>query len=114
MFRERIRQYGVSIEMEAWHRLQDENEIRSLLERAGAEQVEIVDKQFGIHLNCADDWWEVIWNSGYRGMVDQLDGAQQEQFKQEHIAEVGELKTDKGIWMDVPVHIASALRPKDN
>jgi hypothetical protein len=74
----------------------------------------VVDKQFGIHLNCADDWWEVIWNSGYRGIVGQLNQEQLAQFRQEHLAEVAELKTDKGIWMDVPVHIASARRPVDN
>lgn len=113
MFRERIQRYGVSVNTEAWQRLRDEDEIRLLLENAGATQVEIVDRQFGIHLNSADDWWEVVWNSGYRGMVAQLDPASLEQFKLEHLAEVADLKGEKGVWMDVPVHIVSARRPED-
>lgn len=110
MFRKRMEAYGVAMDLEAWHRLKQVEEITALLERAGAVEIEVIDKQFGFHLNCADDWWEVIWNSGYRGIVNQLDADQLAQFRQEHLAEVAELQGDKGIWMEVPVHIITAHR----
>jgi len=43
-----------------------------------------------------------VWNTGFRHSVSQIALERLEQFKTEHLAEVGELITDKGIWLDVP------------
>jgi len=61
----------------------------------------VLSEQFGYQLSDANEWWEIVWNSGFRGPVSQLTPEQLEQFKGEHLAEVETLETPKGIWLDV-------------
>ena len=51
----------------------------------------------------AGEWWDIVWNAGFRRLVAQLSQKDQERFKREHLEEVGTLRTDKGIWLDVGV-----------
>ena len=44
-----------------------------------------------------------MWHTGFRHSVSQIAPERLEQFKTEHLAEIGTLATDKGIWLDVPV-----------
>ena len=53
-------------------------------------------------LHDAGEWWDIVWNSGFRGPVSQLTPGQLAQFRQEHLAEVARLATTRGIWLDVP------------
>jgi hypothetical protein len=57
----------------------------------------------GYHLETAADWWQVIWNSGYRGLLMQLTEKDLLRFRDEHLDDVQALADAKGIWMDVPV-----------
>jgi ubiquinone/menaquinone biosynthesis C-methylase UbiE len=114
MFRSRIGAYGVNIESTAWKRLTESSQCQELLAQAGAEDIEVVQKQLGHHLNDAQDWWAVLWNSGFRGFLEQLGEQDRQRFQQEHLDEVAALAGDKGIWMDVGVHLASARKPGRN
>jgi hypothetical protein len=58
---------------------------------AGLENIEVFSEQLGYQLKDANEWWDVVWNSGFRGPVSQLSPEQLEQFKQEHLAEVDKL-----------------------
>jgi hypothetical protein len=57
----------------------------------------------GYYLESADEWWDIVWNAGFRRLVAQLSPQDRERFKQEHLLEIGALRTDKGIWLDVGV-----------
>ena len=59
------------------------------------------EQQMGYHLNNENNCWAVLWNSGFRGYIEQLG-----QFQQQHMDAVSELVTDKGLWMDVSVLFA--------
>lgn len=76
----------------------------------GLESVEIRTEQLGYYLQNADDWWDIVWHTGFRHSVSQIALERLEQFKTEHLAEVRELITDKGIWLDVPVIFALARK----
>jgi hypothetical protein len=61
----------------------------------------VFSEQLGYQLKDANEWWDVVWNSGFRGPVSQLAPEPLEQFKQEHLAEVSKQATSKGIWLDI-------------
>ena len=47
--------------------------------------------------------WTVLWNTGTRGIVNQLSPQNLEQFKSEHIEEVKTYSTGEGILLKVEV-----------
>ena len=105
MFRERMTQYDFNIEAPAVEQLKDAEQCRNLLEQAGAIDIECTEKQCGHHLNNADNWWEIVWNSGLRRYLEQLEPQQQAAFRKDHLDEVKQLQIDKGIWLDIQTNI---------
>jgi hypothetical protein len=55
----------------------------------------------GYFLESETQWWEVIWNGGFRRLVTQLKPSDQGRFKQEHMRETATLATKDGIWLDI-------------
>jgi ubiquinone/menaquinone biosynthesis C-methylase UbiE len=113
---QRLERYGVTFSADsprsASERLKDPQVCRALMESVGLESVGVQSQQLGYHLRNEDEWWEVVWNSGYRGLVERLTEAQQETFEHEHLAEVAALKTDKGLWMDVTTLFVVGRKPR--
>jgi len=105
LFEARIRAYGVTFPVPrrpfSWQRLKSLEQCRTLLQDAGLEQIEGRAEQLGYYLRTPQEWWEFVWNSGFRGPVSQLKPADLEHFKREHLVEIGQLVTDQGIWMDI-------------
>jgi ubiquinone/menaquinone biosynthesis C-methylase UbiE len=95
----------------ASRRLADREQCRLLLERAGFTDIGIATEQLGFHLRNTRDWWEILWGSGYRGLLASLAPAQLEAFRDAHLAEVGALAGDQGIWLDLPVNFILARKP---
>ncbi len=89
-------------------RLNTIQKCQDLMQQAGfcLKDVEIHTEQLGYYLQNVDEWWDIVWHTGFRHSVSQIVPERLEQFKTEHLAEVGELVTDKGIWLDVPVIFA--------
>jgi ubiquinone/menaquinone biosynthesis C-methylase UbiE len=104
LFEARIRAYGVKLAPMrpfSWQRLTDPEQYLSHFRNAGVNHTEVFVEQLGYHLENAEAWWDIVWNSGFRGPVSQLNAEALEQFKTEHLAEVSKLATPKGIWLDV-------------
>jgi len=104
LFEARIRSYGIPLASPrpfSWQRLTEPEQYLSLLRGAGLEQVEVFSEQLGYYLESVEAWWDVVWNSGFRGPVSQLTTEGLEQFRNEHLAEVEKLKTSKGLWLDI-------------
>ncbi|NOX09164.1 MAG: methyltransferase domain-containing protein [Gammaproteobacteria bacterium] len=93
-----------------WDRLATAEQCEKLLQQAGWSQIEVHQEQCGYHLMKVDEWWDVIWNTGFRRYLEQLTEQQLEQLKVDHLAELEPLMTEKGLWLDVPVHFVSAVR----
>jgi arsenite methyltransferase len=115
LFETRIRAYGVTFPVPkppfSWQRLTSLEQCRTLLQSAGLEQIEGCAEQLGYYLSTPQEWWEIVWNSGFRGPVSQLGLAHLEQFKMEHLAEVGQLATDQGIWLDIAAFFVWGHKP---
>ncbi len=102
-FFSRIETYGVQKPPDTWKRVSNEAGCRQLFEKAGLAEVRVEAKNVGYYLDSADEWWDIVWNAGFRRLVAQLSPQDQEKFKREHLAEITALRTDKGIWLDAGV-----------
>ena len=70
------------------------------------------EKQLGYHLLNIEDWWEILWNTGYRGFLNQLSAADLSTFRKEHLKEIEEHKTEDGLWLNIQILYSTAKKPK--
>jgi len=103
MFINSMTRFGVQTPPQTWMRIAHEEGCRQLFTAAGLSNIRVEQKNVGYYLGSADDWWDIVWNAGYRRLVAQLSEMDQARFKKEHLEEIGKLKTDQGIWLDVGV-----------
>lgn len=95
----------------ASQRLVEAEACRALMEAAGFEAIEQYTDQLGYHLRGPTEWWEVVWNSGLRGVVQRLPAEQQVEFQREHLAQLASLVIEDGLWMGVEVRTALGRVP---
>jgi arsenite methyltransferase len=115
LFEAQIRFYGVPLAAPtrpfSWQRLTEPEQCLSLFHSAGLQKTQVFSEQLGYYLDDAEAWWDVVWNSGFRGPVSQLTPEQLERFKDEHLAEVEALKRHNGIWLDIAAVFAVGYKP---
>jgi SAM-dependent methyltransferase len=99
----RLRTHAIAIPPPIWKRVGNEGACRALFDRAGLTNVRVESRNEGYYLDCAERWWDVIWNAGFRRLVSQLPEDVRERFKREHLNEIETLATKDGIWLDVGV-----------
>ncbi len=95
----------------SWEQVRRREELLALLQDTGLVDVSVHEEQLGYHLRDAQEWWEVIWHSALRLLVEQVPAAQREQLRTEHLAEVTALATTDGLWLDVAVLFARGHKP---
>ena len=99
----RLSAYGIAIPSPNWTRVGNEAACRALFNTAGLTDTRVESMNVGYYLECAEQWWDVIWNAGFRRLVSLLPEPDQQRFKREHLKEVEALETKDGIWLDVGV-----------
>lgn len=112
MFIERIKKYGVEEPKLSWMLMDCPEKISSLLTGAGYRDIHIQSKQMGYYLKDSREWWDVLWNSGYRGLLNRLSEKDLEQFMAEHLKEVEGVADKNGIRLDVEVLLSTATSGK--
>ena len=113
LFRDDIEATGITIEDPGWQRLNNEDACRDILHEAGFDNIQLLQEQLGYHLNDEKGWWDIVLNSGMRLIYNKLPADQREDFQRQHLEKIADLKTDKGIWLDVEVLFSSAQRPAE-
>jgi ubiquinone/menaquinone biosynthesis C-methylase UbiE len=103
LFLDRIGAYGIDVPSMAWKKVATKEHCVSLFKESGFKKIKSEQKQLGYYLRDPSDWWYVVWNGGFRGLVSQLSPGDLHRFKDEHLAEVGLLKSDEGIWLEMGV-----------
>ncbi len=103
VFFNRIQRYGVEKPPLSWKRIATEDKAAALCHTADLKNVRVERKDLGYYLQDASEWWDMLWYAGFRGLINQLEPQAMERFKKEHLAEIQNLATDKGIWLDVKV-----------
>lgn len=100
---DRLAAYGVPLPPQIWERIANEAGCRELFAQAGLRDVRVEAKNMGYFLADEYEWWNVVWNAGFRRMLSQLPPADLPRFRQEHLQEVAALKTHDGLWLDIGV-----------
>jgi ubiquinone/menaquinone biosynthesis C-methylase UbiE len=103
---DRLACYGVEPPPQNWKRIATEAGCKELFMKAGISDVKVEQVNMGYYLDNAKEWWDVVWNAGFRRMVEQITHSDQERFRQEHMQEVAALATKDGIWLDIGVLFA--------
>jgi uncharacterized protein (UPF0248 family) len=73
-----------------WDRICEVETLRSLLNAAGIEEVEVCAEIGTQPINSPDDWWLMVMGSGYRGTIEQLSIAERERVKEENLSFIRE------------------------
>ncbi len=111
LFMARFKRYCPGANPPAAGKLTTPEACRDLLTAAGYTDVEVVSEPLGYHLKGAADWWEVVYNSGLRGMLDQLPQDQRLSFQREHREEVQRLVSPQGLWLNVETLFTFGRKP---
>ena len=111
LFLDRIEQYGIERPPLRWKRIATEAGCTALFRGAGLKEIRVERKDLGYYLENADKWWDVIWNGGFRGLVEQLPAGDLVRFREEHLAEIEGLREEDGVRLNVEVLFAVGIKP---
>lgn len=97
LLRARLAQAGVDTAsaVSAANRLTDPEICRTLSARTGLTEVGVETAQLGYHLRSVEDWWEIVWNSGFRGLLEKLPAPARAALRTAHLAELAPHITEK-------------------
>lgn len=109
MFIDRIKAYGIEESKLSWMLLDSPDKINALMSSTGYQDIHIQSKNMGYYLKNSQAWWDVLWNSGYRGLLGRLSKEELGRFINEHLKEVDSVADENGIWLEVEVLMATAL-----
>lgn len=109
-FRALIEETGVEFPASSWQQFSDSESCLELFPVDLFEEQNITTKQHGIHLKDANEWWNIIINSGLRSYLELLDPDQQAKLRIKHNQQVDKLTTEDGIWLDVDVIYTQAIK----
>jgi len=106
LFLERIRAYDVEIPPLSWKRLDDAAKHQAVYAAAGIDSVDTRTVQVGYELQGFDEWWDILWFSGFRGLLNQLSPGALAQFRDEHRSEIERHAVNGKNWLNVEVLVS--------
>lgn len=90
----------------SWKRLADVAVIEKIYRAAGIADLVFHHEPLGYALQSEQQWWNVVWNAGFRGLLNQLSESEREAFKAQHLHTVRALCRQGESWLDTGVIIA--------
>jgi hypothetical protein len=80
--------------------------------QSGFQDGRVETRQLGYHLAGAQDWWDVVWHTELRGLVDEVAGDALGRFRVAHQEVVEGLRSEDGIWLDGETVFALGFKPR--
>lgn len=106
---DRLRASGLDVpEQIGWQRMSEATQLRDIFAQAGLEHMHIERRSMGYHIDL-EGWWDVVWNAGFRGLVEQL-GDRVAAFRQDHLDELRPLCDGEGLWLEIDVNFTSGVK----
>ena len=100
---DRLAARGIPLPPQTWERIATEDGCRTLFTAAGLHHIRTEACNMGYLLADENEWWNVVWNAGFRRMLKQLPPADLPRFRADHLREVAALKTRDGLRLDIGV-----------
>lgn len=110
MFMQRYESFGREVPYQAWRRLSNEQMMGDVFSSVGIDSVSYHHLPLGFSLKSADTWWDVLWNAGSRGMLDQMDANELARFREMHCDEVNQLCAQQDVWVNTNAIIGIAQK----
>ena len=98
-----LERYGITPPTLAWKRVATPKQCAALFAGAGLHNVTVDQVKCGYFLNSPEEWWQIVWNGGFRGLVHKLGEDERHRFKEEHLAELAGLADGEGIRMEMGI-----------
>lgn len=112
LFDARMRAHGVVVPQPTpLYRLNQTSTCEELLHRVGLSDVTAHERQLGYWVRDEDAWWRMLMCTGFQALVAMLDPSARQDFEHAHKAEVKAHVSARGLWIDVPVIVASGRVP---
>ena len=100
---DRLAARSIPLPPQTWERIATADGCRTLFEAAGLHGIRSEARNMGYLLADENEWWNVVWNAGFRRMLSQIPAADLPRFREEHLREVAALKTRDGLRLDIGV-----------
>jgi ubiquinone/menaquinone biosynthesis C-methylase UbiE len=81
-----------------------------ILRDAGFKEIEVTSEQLGDYLQDIQEYWQEVSSTIMRPRLLRLSAPALQKFTTEHLAEVETLRTNKGIWINIPVYFSVAIK----
>ncbi len=107
LFVKRFESMGREVPPLSWKRLATNELLEELFNAAGITKVTIHHEPLGYNMTTAQMWWDVVWNAGWRSLLNQLSEQEQKEFKEAHMEEAAQHIGSDGIWFNTEVLIAT-------
>ena len=105
-----MQSYGIQLPDMSWKRLDHPDKHRDLFQSVGLERIETHQQQVGYYLSDAAQWWDILWNTGFRVMLNQLSETDLLRFRDEHLANIETYASKQGIWLDVQILLSVSYK----
>ncbi len=106
LFLQRYEAMGYEVPPLSWKQMTTNKQLHALFSAVGIKDIDIHREAFGYHLSNANDWWDVVWNAGYRGLLAKMSEADMTHFKTKHLQDIQKLCDSGDTWLDTGVAIA--------
>jgi ubiquinone/menaquinone biosynthesis C-methylase UbiE len=106
IFVERYESTGREVPPLSWKRLATRELIEELFKTANITRVSIYHEPLGYRMTSAGMWWDIVWNAGWRNLLNQMSEEERKVFEKEHMEEIAEVVGDDGVWFNTEVLIA--------
>lgn len=111
IFMKHYEETGREVPPLSWKRLATEELIKEQFNAVGISKVNIHHEPLGYQMTDPQMWWDVVWNAGWRSLLNQLSEEEQKQFEEEHIKEITDVI---GAYKDVGSRTTQETKSKSN
>lgn len=98
-----LKRFGIAPPALTWKRIATPEQCSALFSDAGLRNVTVDQIDCGYSLGGPEEWWHIVWNGGFRGLVQQLGKDDLNRFMREHLAELAGLVAGEGIRMEMGI-----------
>lgn len=110
LFQQQLAEFGVEAPAPGWQRIATRASSCALFEDCGYSVSQYDQFDAGYTLQDAEQWWDILWNAGYRMLLTQLDEQALADFRQRHLAQVQARIQNGENYLSVPVQYLMSIK----